>query len=98
LVDKYRQSNCACLQSPACIAIHLIKKAGLSCKAAQIAATSKSRPTVSEKRLSLTPNGNVRYQLKTLHRDGINHAGHWAPSPGWRPWCRNRLKLLDLEF
>lgn len=24
-----------------------------------------SRPAISEKRLSLTPNGNVRYQLKT---------------------------------
>ncbi len=25
---------------------------------------------VSEKRLSLTPNGNIRYQLKTPYRDG----------------------------
>ena len=29
-----------------------------------------SRPAVSEKRLSLTPSGNVRYQLKTPYRDG----------------------------
>ena len=29
-----------------------------------------SRPAVSEQRLSLTPNGNVRYQLKTPYRDG----------------------------
>jgi hypothetical protein len=29
-----------------------------------------ARPAVSEKRLSLTPNGNVRYQLKTPYRDG----------------------------
>jgi len=29
-----------------------------------------SRPAVSEKRLSLTPNGNIRYQLKTPYRDG----------------------------
>jgi hypothetical protein len=29
-----------------------------------------SRPAVSENRLSLTPNGNVRYQLKTPYRDG----------------------------
>jgi hypothetical protein len=29
-----------------------------------------SRPAVAEKRLSLTPNGNVRYQLKTPYRDG----------------------------
>lgn len=32
-----------------------------------------SRPAVSEKRLSLTPNGNVRYELKTPYRDGTTH-------------------------
>ena len=32
-----------------------------------------SRPAVSEKRLSLPPNGNVRYQLKTPYRDGTTH-------------------------
>jgi len=32
-----------------------------------------SRPAVSEQRLSLTPNGNVRYQLKTQYRDGTTH-------------------------
>ena len=32
-----------------------------------------SRPAVSEKRLSLTQNGNVRYQLKTPYRDGTTH-------------------------
>jgi hypothetical protein len=32
-----------------------------------------SRPAVSEKRLWLTPNGNVRYQLKTPYRDGSTH-------------------------
>ena len=32
-----------------------------------------SRPTVSEKRLSLTSNGNVRYQLKNPYRDGTTH-------------------------
>ena len=32
-----------------------------------------SRPAVSEKRLSLTPNGNARYQLKTPYRDGTTH-------------------------
>jgi hypothetical protein len=32
-----------------------------------------SCPAVSEKRLSLTPNGNVRYQLKTPYRDGTTH-------------------------
>jgi hypothetical protein len=32
-----------------------------------------SRPAVSEKRLSLTKNGNVRYELKTPYRDGTTH-------------------------
>ena len=32
-----------------------------------------SRPAVSDKRLSLTPNGNIRYQLKTPYRDGTTH-------------------------
>jgi hypothetical protein len=32
-----------------------------------------SRPAVSKKRLSLTPNGNIRYQLKTPYRDGTTH-------------------------
>jgi hypothetical protein len=32
-----------------------------------------SHPAVSEKRLSLTSNGNVRYQLKTPYRDGTTH-------------------------
>jgi hypothetical protein len=32
-----------------------------------------TRPAVSEKRLSLTPNGNIRYRLKTPYRDGTTH-------------------------
>ena len=32
-----------------------------------------SRPAIAEQRLSLTPNGNVRYQLKTPYRDGTTH-------------------------
>ena len=32
-----------------------------------------SRPAVSEKRLSLTPSGKVRYELKTPYRDGTTH-------------------------
>jgi hypothetical protein len=32
-----------------------------------------SRPAVSEKRLSLTPVGNVRYQLKTPYRESWPH-------------------------
>ena len=31
------------------------------------------RPAVSEKRLSLTRNGQVRYRLKTPYRDGTTH-------------------------
>ena len=38
-----------------------------------VLATHLIRPAVSEKRLSLTPNGNVRYQLKTPYRDGTTH-------------------------
>jgi len=32
-----------------------------------------SRPAIAEQRLSLTPNGNVRYSLKTPYRDGTRH-------------------------
>ena len=32
-----------------------------------------SRPAVSEKRLSITPSGNIRYQLKTPYSDGSTH-------------------------
>jgi len=32
-----------------------------------------SRPAVSEKRLSLTSNGNIRYLPKTPYRDGTTH-------------------------
>ena len=32
-----------------------------------------ARPAVSEKRLSLLSNGNVRYELKTPYRDGTTH-------------------------
>ena len=31
------------------------------------------RPAVSEKRLALTSNGSIRYQLKTPYRDGTTH-------------------------
>jgi hypothetical protein len=33
-----------------------------------------SRPPISENRLALTPNGNVRYQLRRPDRDGTMHA------------------------
>jgi len=59
-----------------------------------------SRPAVSEKRLSLTPNGNVRYQLKTSYRESLpasvasalgmarpmSSSNPSTSSPGWRPW------------
>ena len=32
-----------------------------------------SRSAVSEKRLSLTANGQIRYELKTSYRNGITH-------------------------
>jgi hypothetical protein len=32
-----------------------------------------SRPAVSERRLSLPPSGNIRYQLKTPYSDGTTH-------------------------
>jgi hypothetical protein len=32
-----------------------------------------TRPAVSEKRLAITPNGNIRYQLKTPYREGTTH-------------------------
>ena len=32
-----------------------------------------TRPAVSEKRLSLTAQGKVRYELKTPYRDGTTH-------------------------
>ena len=32
-----------------------------------------ARPAIAEPRLSLTPSGNVRYQLKTPYRDGTTH-------------------------
>lgn len=32
-----------------------------------------ARPSILEKRLSITPAGNVRYQLKTPYRDGTTH-------------------------
>jgi len=32
-----------------------------------------TRPAVSEKRLAVTSNGNIRYQLKTPYRDGTTH-------------------------
>jgi hypothetical protein len=32
-----------------------------------------TRPAISEKRLSITPAGNVRYQLKTPYRESLPH-------------------------
>jgi hypothetical protein len=38
-----------------------------------MASSAISRPAVSEKRLSLSPSGNVRYQLKMPYSDGTTH-------------------------
>ena len=35
--------------------------------------TTSARPAVTEKRLSLLSNGQVRYELKTPYRDGTTH-------------------------
>ena len=47
-----------------------------------------SRSAVSEKRLSLTASGQVRYQLKTPYRDGTTHVifnrGGHPPNHLWR--------------
>lgn len=50
-----------------------------------------SRPAVSEKRLSLTRGGNVRYQLKTPYRDGTTHVifEPLISLQGWPPWYRS---------
>jgi hypothetical protein len=52
--------------------------AGVATKAHQRAKLERlcryiARPAVSEKRLSLTPHGQVQYQLKTPYRDGTTH-------------------------
>ena len=47
-----------------------------------------TRPAVSEKRLSLTNQGKVRYELKTPYRDGTTHVAapaHPAPAALVRP-------------
>jgi hypothetical protein len=51
-----------------------------------------TRPAISEKRLSITPAGNVRYQLKTPYRDGTTHVifNRWIFWPGLQRWCQSR--------
>ncbi len=62
----------------------LAKEAGFSLQAGVASQTRQreklerlcryiSRPAISETRLSLTSNGQVRYQLKTPYRDGTTH-------------------------
>ncbi len=55
-----------------------------------------SRPAVSQQRLSLTANGNVRYKLKTAYRDGTTpptiymlFSTHWTLLLGWHRWYLN---------
>ncbi|MFT5112723.1 MAG: hypothetical protein ACI8P9_002051 [Parasphingorhabdus sp.] len=58
-----------------------------------------TRPAVSEKRLSLTPSGNIRYQLKTPYRNGATHV---IFIPGLLPftlWASLRLfKITPGDF
>ena len=46
-----------------------------------------SRPAVSEKRLSLTSTGNIRYQLKTPYSDGTTHVAALAHPCASRHSC-----------
>jgi hypothetical protein len=55
-----------------------------------------TRPAVSEKRLSLTALGNIRYQLKTPYNDGTtgrpsdtSSLNRWILSANWRRWCQS---------
>ena len=55
--------------------------AGVAAKASQCDKLERlcryiARPAISEKRLSLTNQGKVRYELKTPYRDGTTHADH----------------------
>jgi hypothetical protein len=52
------------------------------------------RPAVAEKRLSLTQNGHVRYELKTPYRDGTTHV---IFTPGFLPSAlRASLRLFKI--
>jgi hypothetical protein len=55
-----------------------------------------SRPAVSAQRLSLTSNGNVRYQRKTPYRDGTTlraSSSRWISSRGLPRWCPGRESI-----
>jgi len=50
-----------------------------------------TRPAIAEKRLSLTKQGMVRYELKTPYRDGTTHV-IFEPVDfiaNWPPWYPN---------
>jgi hypothetical protein len=55
-----------------------------------------SRPAIAAKRLSLTPNGNVRYQLKTPYRDGTTHVMLLRAScpPPFGPACGGAVRII----
>jgi len=57
-----------------------------------------SRPAVSEKRLSLTPDGNVRYQLKTPYRDGTTYVAALALPCASRHKCVHAQNLRAAGF
>jgi len=51
-----------------------------------------TRPVISDKRLSISPQGRVRYPLKTPWRNGspLSNGIRWTSSPSWRRWSRRR--------
>ena len=61
-------------------AINLVTTGTLPLAAAAFIALARyiTRPAISEKRLSISPQGRVRYQLKTPWRNGTTHV-EWDP-------------------
>ncbi len=58
-----------------------------------------TRPAISEQRLSISPQGRVRYQLKTPWRNGTHACRigmRWTSSPSWRHWSRHLARISPL--
>jgi hypothetical protein len=53
-----------------------------------------TRPAISERRLSISPQGKVRYELKTPWRTARRmwSSSRWSSSPNWPRWCRRRAR------
>lgn len=74
------------------------KVAGFSLHAG-VAARADERKKLE--RLSLTSNGNIRYQLKTPYRDGTTgrrsdtgSLSHWISLPAWPHWYQSQESTL----